>query len=67
MKICQRGYTVVYKPGAVASEAPSFSIYEEQKRKIRISAGGLQSVWMLKSLLNIFNRANFHFNIFRIG
>ena len=52
---------VVYKPGAVASKAPSISMYEEQKRKIRISAGGLQSVWMLKPLLNIFKYGKLSF------
>ncbi|MEX0636294.1 MAG: glycosyltransferase, partial [Ferruginibacter sp.] len=54
MNICKKGYKVVYEPAAFATEPPSFSIQEEQKRKIRISAGGFQSVWMLKDLLNIF-------------
>ena len=27
---------------------------EEQKRKVRIAAGGLQSIWRLRALLNIF-------------
>ena len=27
---------------------------EEQKRRVRIAAGGLQSIWRLKGLLNIF-------------
>ncbi|RYY69833.1 MAG: glycosyltransferase family 2 protein, partial [Chitinophagaceae bacterium] len=54
MKICKKGYKVMYEPKAFATEAPSFSLKEEQKRKIRISAGGWQSVFMLKELLNIF-------------
>lgn len=54
MNICKKGYRVMYEPAAYATEAPSFSLKEEQKRKIRISAGGFQSVFMLKSLLNIF-------------
>ncbi|MBS1924791.1 MAG: glycosyltransferase family 2 protein, partial [Bacteroidetes bacterium] len=37
LKICQKGYRVAYEPNAYASEAPSDSIKEEQKRKIRIS------------------------------
>lgn len=61
LTICQKGYRVAYEPNAFASEAPSFSMQEEQKRKIRISAGGFQSVVMLKSLLNIFKYGKLSF------
>ncbi|MFT3980380.1 MAG: glycosyltransferase family 2 protein [Ferruginibacter sp.] len=61
MKICRKGYTVMYEPGAFATETPSFSLKEEQKRKIRISAGGFQSVFMLKDLLNIFKYGRLSF------
>ncbi len=61
MNICKKGYKVVYEPAAFATEPPSFSIQEEQKRKIRISAGGFQSVWMLKDLLNIFKYGRLSF------
>jgi cellulose synthase/poly-beta-1,6-N-acetylglucosamine synthase-like glycosyltransferase len=61
MNICKKGYKVVYEPAAFATEPPSFSIKEEQKRKIRISAGGFQSVWMLRSLLNIFKYGRLSF------
>lgn len=54
LRICQRGYRVAYEPAAYAVEAPSASMVEEQKRKIRISAGGFQSIVMLRPLLNIF-------------
>ncbi len=54
LKIAERGYKIKYEPNAFAIEAPSFNIKEEQKRKIRIGAGGFQSIIMLKSLLNIF-------------
>lgn len=54
LKVCQKGYRVAYEPGAYAMEPPSLSIAEEKKRKIRISAGGFQSILILKSLLNIF-------------
>lgn len=54
LKIARRGYRIVYEPAAYAIELPSKDIREEQKRKIRISAGGFQSIVMLKSLLNIF-------------
>ena len=61
MKICKKGYRVMYEPNAFATEAPSFSLKEEQKRKIRISAGGWQSVFMLKDLLNIFKYGKLSF------
>jgi hypothetical protein len=35
-------------------EVSSASIDEELKRKVRISAGGLQAVWLLRGLLNPF-------------
>ncbi len=51
MKVAAQGYRIVYEPGAYAMELPSFSIGDEQKRKIRIAAGGFQSMVMLRSLL----------------
>jgi len=54
LRICQKGFRVVYEPDAYAAESPSSSIKEEQKRKVRISAGGFQSMRMLSPLLNIF-------------
>lgn len=54
MNITAKGYRVAYEPEAKAKEYASANIGEEMKRKVRISAGGLQSVWILKSLLNPF-------------
>jgi poly-beta-1,6-N-acetyl-D-glucosamine synthase len=54
LRVCKKGYRIAYEPGAYAMEAPSSSMAEEQKRKIRISAGAFQSMAMLKDLLNIF-------------
>lgn len=54
LKIAQQGYRVVYEPAAYAVEEPSVNMQEERKRKIRIGAGGFQSIVMLKGLLNIF-------------
>jgi cellulose synthase/poly-beta-1,6-N-acetylglucosamine synthase-like glycosyltransferase len=54
LKVCQKGYRVAYEAGAYAMETGSASIKEEQKRKIRISAGGFQSLFILSDLLNIF-------------
>jgi biofilm PGA synthesis N-glycosyltransferase PgaC len=51
MLIAQKGYKIVYEPEAYASETASEDVKEELKRKIRIAAGGLQSIIWLKSLL----------------
>ncbi len=54
LRIAQKGYKVVYEPEAYAVEGHSADVKEELKRKIRISAGGLQAIWRLRSLLNPF-------------
>ncbi len=54
LRIAQRGFRVMYEPGAAASEGYSASVKEELKRKIRIAAGGLQAISRLRSLLNPF-------------
>ncbi len=54
LNICKKGKLVKYEPGAYASELPSLSISDEQKRKVRISAGAFQSMMVFSSLLNIF-------------
>src|SRR5690606_16464809 len=53
MQIAQLGYRIIYEPEAYALESSSSSIQEELKRKIRIAAGGIQSIIYLKSLLNV--------------
>jgi len=54
MRIAQRGYKIAYCKKAYAIEDPSANMVEEEKRKVRISAGGLQSIYRLRSLLNPF-------------
>lgn len=54
MKIAQAGFKVVYEPDAYAIESGSESIAEERKRKVRIAAGGIQSILIFLPLLNIF-------------
>ncbi len=54
MRLAGKGYKVVYEPEAYAMERPSFSVKEEMKRKIRICAGGFQSIVRLAPLLNPF-------------
>ncbi|WP_205499820.1 glycosyltransferase family 2 protein [Rufibacter psychrotolerans] len=56
LRIVEQGYKVVYEPAAFASETPSASIAEEMKRKVRICAGGWQSMFRLGALLNPFHQ-----------
>jgi biofilm PGA synthesis N-glycosyltransferase PgaC len=52
LRIVGRGYRVVYEPLAYATEDASASLPEEMERKIRICAGGWQSMTRLPQLLN---------------
>lgn len=52
LQIAGKGYQVVYEPEAYAIETSSENIKEELKRKIRICAGGIQAIVILKDLLN---------------
>ena len=52
MFVVQDGKRIAYTPDAYAQEYGSANIFEESKRKRRIAAGGLQSIWWLRSLLN---------------
>lgn len=54
LRIAQDGYKIAYAPGACAEETASENVKEELKRKIRIAAGGIQTLFRLKSLLNPF-------------
>jgi cellulose synthase/poly-beta-1,6-N-acetylglucosamine synthase-like glycosyltransferase len=54
MLIAEKGYRIVYEPEAYATETASENVSEELKRKIRIAAGGIQSILRLKSLFNPF-------------
>jgi len=54
MKIAKQGYKIAYCKNAYAIEDASSNMIEEEKRKVRISAGGLQSIFRLRSLLNPF-------------
>ncbi|HEY8972228.1 MAG TPA: glycosyltransferase family 2 protein [Puia sp.] len=51
LRAAQKGYRVIYERDAYAAELPSFSIQDEKKRKVRIAAGGFQSIAMLWPLL----------------
>lgn len=54
LRIAMKGYTIQYDPEAYAIETASADVKEELKRKVRISAGGIQSIIRLNKLLNIF-------------
>jgi cellulose synthase/poly-beta-1,6-N-acetylglucosamine synthase-like glycosyltransferase len=64
LRIAMQGYTIQYNPEAYASETASASVKEELKRKIRISAGGIQSIVRLRKLLNIFKYGRLSFQYF---
>lgn len=52
MRITAQGHRIAYSKEAYAMEYGSADIKEEGKRKQRIAAGGLQSIWRLKRLMN---------------
>lgn len=52
MYVVQGGKRIAYTADAYAMEYGSANIREESKRKRRIAAGGLQSIWWLRSMLN---------------
>jgi cellulose synthase/poly-beta-1,6-N-acetylglucosamine synthase-like glycosyltransferase len=54
LRIAMQGYKIDYCSEAYAIESGSADMKEEEKRKVRISAGGLQAIWRLRALLNPF-------------
>lgn len=61
LRIVMHGYKIAYCSDAYAVESGSADMNEEEKRKVRIVAGGLQSIWRLRSLLNPFRYGIFCF------
>lgn len=61
MRIAEKGYIIAYEPGAYAMETASADVSEELKRKIRIAAGGIQSILRLKQAANPFHHPLFTF------
>lgn len=61
LRIAQKGYKIAYAKNAYAIESASLNMKEEEKRKIRIAAGGLQSIWRLRRLLNLFRYGRLSF------
>jgi len=54
MLMVKDGHRIAYTKDAYATEYGSANMHEESKRKRRIAAGGLQSIWWLRSLMNPF-------------
>ena len=54
MLIVADGHRIAYTSEAYAMEYGSANMTEESKRKRRIAAGGLQSIWWLRRLMNPF-------------
>jgi len=54
LRVAMKGFKIGYDPEAYAAENSSADVKEELKRKIRITAGGIQSIVRLSPLLNIF-------------
>lgn len=52
LRITMKKYIIAYCDTAYALESGSADMKEEEKRKVRIAAGGLQSIIRLKNLLN---------------
>jgi biofilm PGA synthesis N-glycosyltransferase PgaC len=53
MQIAANGYKIVYESDAYATESASMNVKEELKRKVRISAGGWQSIVRLSGKLTL--------------
>ena len=56
MLILNKGYRIAYTSEAYAMEFGSANLQEESKRKRRIAAGGLQSIWWLRGMMNPLRR-----------
>jgi cellulose synthase/poly-beta-1,6-N-acetylglucosamine synthase-like glycosyltransferase len=54
--VLKQGFIMIYEPKAKAEETSSINVEEELKRKIRIAAGGWQSMSRVLYILNIFRR-----------
>ena len=52
LRMVDKGYKIAYTSEAYAMEYGSANLEEESKRKRRIAAGGLQSIWWLRNMLN---------------
>ena len=56
LRMVDKGYKIAYTSDAYAMEYGSADLAEESKRKRRIAAGGLQSIWWLRKMMNPFRQ-----------
>jgi cellulose synthase/poly-beta-1,6-N-acetylglucosamine synthase-like glycosyltransferase len=63
-RICGKGYRFAYEQEAYTLEAASETITEEKERKVRISAGCFQALFLLKDLLNPVRNGRLFFQYF---
>jgi len=56
LRMVDKGYKIAYTSEAYAMEYGSADLAEESKRKRRIAAGGLQSIWWLREMMNPFRQ-----------
>ncbi|MCK9159254.1 MAG: glycosyltransferase family 2 protein [Bacteroidaceae bacterium] len=61
LRIAMNNHTTAYCTDAYTIERGSADMCEEQKRKVRITAGGLQAIWRLRPLLNPFRYGTLSF------
>ena len=61
MLMAAKGYKIAYEPEAYATETASASVKEELKRKVRICAGGWQSISRLSGKLTFFKTPLLYF------
>jgi biofilm PGA synthesis N-glycosyltransferase PgaC len=52
MRVVEVGFRIVHEPNAVATEEASARFEDVFERRARIAAGGFQSIWRLRSLLD---------------
>jgi cellulose synthase/poly-beta-1,6-N-acetylglucosamine synthase-like glycosyltransferase len=64
LEIAKKGFKIKYAPDAFASETGSLSIREELKRKFRIASGGLQTLFRMTEILNVFKYGMLSFQYF---
>ena len=68
LQVCRAGSTVAYEPLAFATEAPSLTLEDEAKRRVRISAGAFQSLSIFRDLLSLprYGKLSFQFISHRV-
>ncbi len=64
LSVNMQGKKVAYAADAISTEAASLSLKDEWNRKLRIAAGGIQSLFLVKKALNPFRYPLLSFQFF---